>query len=159
LPRISIPLTGGKYSVQAILQLLIGVIACGALIFVARRLSPERELRLYAVSLVIAALIYVGFTLRGATAAWLSVELAGLLAFTLLAWLGLKMSALILALAWTAHAAWDVLLHQLPDVAFVPDWYPVICVGFDLLLAGYIVARVRSNAFKKDETGEKRLKQ
>jgi hypothetical protein len=127
--------------VQIAIQLLTGVVACGAFILLARRLKPERELRLYALSLVIAALVYVGFTVRGATLKWLALELAGLALFTLLAWLGLKVSALILALAWAAHAAWDVLLHKLQDVAFVPDWYPLACLGFDLLLAGYIAAR------------------
>jgi hypothetical protein len=127
--------------VQIAIQLLTGVVACGVFILLARRLKPERELRLYALSLVIAALVYVGFTVRGATLKWLALELAGLALFTLLAWLGLKISALILALAWAAHAAWDVLLHKLQDVAFVPDWYPLACLGFDLLLAGYIVAR------------------
>ena len=126
---------------QIAIQLLTGVVACGVFILLARRLKPERELRLYALSLVIAALVYVGFTVRGATLKWLALELAGLALFTLLAWLGLKISALILALAWAAHAAWDVLLHKLQDVAFVPDWYPLACLGFDLLLAGYIVAR------------------
>jgi hypothetical protein len=133
---------------QIALQLLIGVVACGVFILVARTLKPERELRLYATGLVIAALIYVGFTAQGAAPAWLVLELAGLLVFTLLAWLGLKISPLILAFAWAAHVAWDVLLHKLLDVGFVPDWYPVVCVGFDLLLAGYIAVRVKSGAFK-----------
>lgn len=136
---------------QIALQLLIGMTACGVFIVVARTLKPERELRLYAVGLVIAALIYVGFTAQGATPAWLVLELAGLVVFTLLAWLGLKVSALILALAWAAHTAWDLALHKLLDVTFVPDWYPVVCVGFDLLLAGYIAARVKSGAFKRKD--------
>jgi hypothetical protein len=126
---------------QPAIQLLIGALICGAFILLARRLMPALELRLYALSLVIAALVYVGFTLRGATLRWLALELAGLVVFTLLAWLGLKVSALILAFAWAAHAAWDVLLHKLQDAAFVPDWYPPACLAFDLLLAGYIVAR------------------
>jgi hypothetical protein len=138
-------------AMQIALQLLIGVIACAVFIVVARTLKPERELRLYAVGLVIAALIYVGFTAQGATPAWLVLELAGLLVFTLLAWLGLKISALILAFAWAAHVAWDLALHKLLDVAFVPDWYPVVCVGFDLLLAGYIAVRVKSGAFKRKD--------
>lgn len=131
---------------QFAIQLLTGVVACGVFILLARRLKPERELRLYALSLVIAALAYVGFTARGAPLKWLALELAGLAMFTLLAWLGLKVSALILAFAWAAHAAWDVLLHKLTRVSFVPDWYPLACLGFDLLLAGYIVARFRKTA-------------
>ena len=134
---------------QIVLQLLIGVISCGVFIALARRMSQQRELRLYALALVIAALIYVGFTARGATPAWLTLELAGLAVFTLCAWLGLKISALILALAWAAHAGWDVILHKVLNVAFVPDWYPMVCVGFDLLLAGYIAVRVKSGAFKQ----------
>jgi hypothetical protein len=130
---------------QFAIQLIIGALACGVFILLARRLKPERELRLYALSLVIAALVYVGFTLRGATLKWAALELAGLILFTLLAWLGLKVSALILAFAWAAHAAWDVLLHKLQDVAFVPDWYPLACLAFDLVLAGYIIARFRKD--------------
>ena len=133
---------------QIALQFFIGVIVCSVLIVAARVLKPERELRLYALSLVIAALVYVGFTARGAAPSWLALELAGLAVFTLLAWLALKISALILALAWAAHAVWDVALHKLLDVAFVPDWYPLVCAGFDLLLAGYIAVRVKSGAFR-----------
>jgi Family of unknown function (DUF6010) len=135
---------------QIALQLLIGMVACGVFIVAARRLGQQQELRLYALGLVIAALIYVGFTARGATPpGWLALELAGFVVFTICAWLGLKISALILALAWAAHAAWDVALHKLLDVAFVPDWYPLVCVGFDLLVAGYIAVRVKSGAFKR----------
>jgi hypothetical protein len=134
---------------QIAIQLLTGALACGLLIVLARRLKPGRELRLYALSLVIAALVYVGFTARGATLKWLALELAGLAVFTLLAWLGLKVSALILAFAWAAHAAWDALLHKLPGVAFVPDWYPLACLSFDLLLAGYIVARFGKSTFAR----------
>lgn len=132
---------------QIVVQLLIGLIACGALIFLARTLKPDRELRLYALSLVVAALVYVGFTARGATPAWLAIELTGLLVFTLLAFFGVKVSAWILALAWAAHAAWDMFLHLLLDVAFVPDWYPVACLSFDLLLAGYIAVRFKRKDF------------
>jgi hypothetical protein len=135
-----------EHQMQIAIQLLLGVAACAAFIVLARRLKPETELRLYALSLVIAALVYVGFTLRGATLRWLAIELAGLIVFTLLAWLGLKASALILAFAWAAHAAWDLLLHKLLDVAFVPDWYPLACLAFDLVLAGYIAARFGKSA-------------
>jgi hypothetical protein len=48
-----------------------------------------------------------------------------------------------LILGWAAHAAWDVLLHQVLSVGFVPEWYPVVCLGFDVLLAAHIAVRVR----------------
>jgi hypothetical protein len=131
---------------RAILQLLGGAASCAVFIALARRLKPERELRLYAVALVIAALIYLAFAARGtASLAWLALETGGLLVFTLAALAGLKFSAWILAAAWAAHAGWDLLLHGLADAAFVPGWYPPVCAGFDLLLAGYILARFGRN--------------
>ena len=132
---------------QAVLQILIGAIACGAFIVAARQMGPKRELRLYAAGLFIAALIYVGFVARDVTPHWLIIELAGLIVFTLIALAGLKISAWILAAGWVAHAAWDLLLHRLSNVAFVPDWYPLICLSFDLVLAIYIALRVRQSAF------------
>jgi hypothetical protein len=131
------------------LQLLLGAVSCLVFIFLARLLNPKRELWLYGVALIITALIYVGFTVRGATFAWVAIELIGAVVFTVLALLGLKISALLLAFAWAAHAAWDVILHKLLEVAFVPDWYPLACLSFDLVLAGYIAVRVKRNAFKQ----------
>lgn len=136
---------------QSIVQLLIGVAACGVFIILARRLGHERELRLYALSLVIAAIIYVGFAARDVTFGWMALELAGVALFMLAAVLGVKTSRWFLAIGWAAHAAWDILLHKLLDVSFVPGWYPMICVGFDLLLAGYLVLSIRSDdAILKD---------
>lgn len=123
------------------LQLLLGAISCCIFIFLARRLGPKLELRLYAISLIIAALIYVIFAALDPKIEWLMLELAGMLVFTLLAFVGLKISALLLALAWALHAGWDVFLHKLPHVAFVPDWYPLACLSFDLLLAAYLVGQ------------------
>jgi hypothetical protein len=123
------------------LQLLAGAAACAAFIIFARRLGAERELRLYALGLVTAALVYVGFVARGASLAWLALELAGLALFSLAAFAGLRISHWILAAAWAAHAAWDVLLHGRPGAAFVPGWYPAVCAAFDLPLAAYVAAR------------------
>ena len=134
---------------QVALKLLSGVVACSVFILLARRMGVGRELWLYSVALVIAALIYLVFAARGASLSWLALELAGLAVFTILAWLGLKISAWILAFGWAAHAAWDAILHKLTDADFVPAWYPLVCLGFDLLLAGYIVARTRRNAFER----------
>ena len=127
---------------QILLHLLLGAVSSLVLITLTRRLAPKLELRIYALSLFVAALIYVVFTARGATNAWLALEVAGLLVFTLLALLGLKVSALLLAFAWALHAAWDVLLHKLLTAAFVPDWYPLTCLSFDLVLAIYLVRQV-----------------
>ena len=135
-------------------HLLLGALACAAFIFAVRRLAPRAEFQIYAAGLVIAALVYVVSAVAGgAPGGWLAVEFAGLVAFTLFALPGLKRSALPLALGWAAHALWDLLLHADAvthaggaDVHIVPDWYRLVCAGFDFALAAYLAARRRPAA-------------
>jgi hypothetical protein len=102
----------------------------------------KREMRIYAVGLIVAALIYVCFAVvRDAGPSWLLLESGGLLLFSSVALIGLRVSLWALVVGWAAHALWDVSLHRVMEVEFVPDWYPVICVGFDLFLSGYIAIR------------------
>jgi hypothetical protein len=123
--------------------LLIGVAAGVPFLLLARRAGAAREMWLYAIGLALAALVYVAFALAGGAApAWVALELGSLLFFSLLALLGLRVSAWFLALGWAAHAAWDLLTHGTQGASlFVPAWYPAVCAGFDLLLAGYLILR------------------
>jgi hypothetical protein len=127
-----------------IIQFLIGALSCLILILAARQAGMKREAIIYAVGLVVAALVYVGFAARGGVAlSWLALESGGLVLFSSVALLGLRISMWFLMLGWAAHALWDVLLHKVLNVGFVPEWYPVMCLGFDLFLAGYIGMCVR----------------
>lgn len=126
--------------VLPILWLVVGV-ALGALyLAVARAGGPRRERRILGIGLVIAALFYVAFALRGgAPARWLAAELAGAAIFGAMAVVGIRYSGWILALGWGTHVLWDLLLHRSGGGgAFTPDAYPWLCVGFDLLVAGYV---------------------
>jgi hypothetical protein len=86
----------------------------------------------------------VGFALLGgAPRSWLILEVGGFVLFSLVALLGLRRSMWFVVVGWAAHPVWDVVLHKVLSVGFVPEWYPVGCAGFDLLLAVYIARRVR----------------
>jgi hypothetical protein len=135
-----------RLSMYIAIEILLGVILCSMFIALTRRVRPKQELKIYALALVVAALIYVGFAFVGATPAWFTIEAFGLLVFTVMAWLGLRVTAWMLVCGWASHGAWDMLLHKLSEVAFVPDWYPIVCLSFDLLLAGYLAARMRRGA-------------
>lgn len=128
---------------------LLGAILAGLLVRALRRVQPHHALRLWALLLLVAAAIYVGFALVGnAPAHWFLVEAGGLMLFAILAMLGLRWSPWVLGLAWFAHIAWDALLHS-HDAAFVPQWYPPVCIGFDLVVGAYIVlacSRARDKA-------------
>lgn len=124
------------------IALLLGAGLSLALVGLARRYPPGRERRVYAVGLVIAALVYVGFAAGGgAGARWLVLEILGVFLYGAAAWGGLRGRPWLLALAWAAHVGWDVLLHLSGTGAeYTPHWYPWLCLSFDLVMAGAVLA-------------------
>ena len=134
---------GREHFMPAVIQLLAGALASLAFVLLARRAGSKREATIYAAALVVAALIYVGFAAVGGALPWVALEAGGLVLFSVVALLGLRISVWALALGWIAHAGWDVLPHKVLSVGFVPEWYPFVCIGFDLFLAGYIAVSIR----------------
>lgn len=119
------------------LELLGGVVLASALIAFARWRRAED--RMFAVVLAITAAYYVIQAILGGTPEDVLLELLGLALFGAAAVLGFVGRRWWLAAGWAAHAAWDVALHTGGRGAYVPEWYPMLCVGFDLFLAGFIV--------------------
>lgn len=125
--------------------LLLGAVLSLALVGMARRHPPGRERRVYAVGLVITALIYVVFgAAGGASARWLALEILSVLLYGAAAWGGLRGRPWLLAAGWAAHVAWDVPLHMSgAGSEYTPGWYPWLCVSFDLVVAGAVLASSR----------------
>jgi hypothetical protein len=128
-----------------VIALLLGVALSLAFVGLARKYPPRRESRVYAVGLVVAALIYVGFgAAGGAGTRWQALELFGVLLYGAAAWGGLRGRPWLLAAGWAAHVAWDVLLHLSgAGSEYTPQWYPWLCVSFDLVMAGAVLASSR----------------
>ena len=122
-----------------LLPVLLGAVL-GALFVTFARARKAAELRVLALGLIVAALIYVGLALAGKGREWLMIELLGVALFGCLAWLGLRASRWLLAAGWGAHVAWDVGLHLDRAHAVVGAWYPLLCVGFDLVVAGFVIS-------------------
>ena len=124
-----------------VLQLLLGAAAAAGVIHFAREGGRERERRWYAVGLAIAAGIYAAFNfvIGGIP---LGIELLGLVGFGALGYFGFRREAAILAVGWLLHAGWDV--WHLVGSFSSPDWYAAACIGFDGLLAGYILTKFNS---------------
>jgi hypothetical protein len=131
-----------------IIALTLGAAFALALVGLARRYPPERERRVYAVGLVVAALVYVGFgAVGGAGAGWLALEILGVPLYGAAAWAGLRGRPWLLALGWAAHVAWDVLLHLSgAGSEYTPHWYPWLCLSFDLVVAVAVLASSRRGA-------------
>lgn len=97
-----------KHSMATLLQLLIGALSCLVFVLVARQAGLKREMIVYSIALMIAALIYVGFAVAGgAIVSWLIIESVSLVLFSLVALFGLRRSARVLMIGWAAHAIWD----------------------------------------------------
>jgi hypothetical protein len=74
---------------------------------------------------------------------WLLLELLGVAIYGMIGWIGLRGSLWWLAAAWALHPIWDIGLHYFgPGSTFVPPLrYPIPCLSFDLVVAGYLVYR------------------
>ena len=126
-----------------LLQLILGVGLAILFLLFARTRGPRREFFISSIGLIVAALFYVAFSFTGATTQWFVIEVIGLVVFTIIAVFGLRVSLWFLALGWAAHVSWDVVLHLFREQSFVPEWYPVACISFDLIIAAYIAAKLR----------------
>lgn len=131
----------------ALTSVLVGVVLALALVRFARGRGRGRAsaARIYAAALLIAAILYQVFALAGqAEVRWLLIEGAGVLLYGAAAWVGLRRWLAVLALGWAVHVLWDVALHMDgPGAAFTPAWYPWLCIGFDLVVAGAVLVLAR----------------
>ena len=122
---------------EFVLAIFGGVAAAVPYLLYAIRVRNPR--RLFAIGLVITAFVYVVFAMFGGTRDALLIELGGAVIFVIVTALGLRYSIYFLAFGWAAHVAWDLLLHPIGVSSYAPWWYPVACVGFDLVVAGAVV--------------------
>lgn len=123
---------------QNLFVIIIGAgLAAGLVLFARGRGSYRREKIVYSAGLILAALIYVGFGMFSDALGWKLTEFGGVLIYGFFAVSGLRFSGWFLSIGWALHVLWDVVLHGY-STDFVPFWYQMLCLGFDLLLAGYI---------------------
>jgi putative addiction module component (TIGR02574 family) len=126
------------------------------LVLLARRWERRAELRAYGAGLVVAAAIYVLFGIaHGAPAEHLALDGVGVALFGTIAVAGLRNRPLLLAAGWTSHVAWDLFVHHANGTPWAPDWYPLLCVGFDLFLGGYLAGIVGKERYNFDPMSPK----
>lgn len=121
-----------------LVELAIGIILAELTILIIQALSPAIHQKFYAIALITAALIYVGFSSLSKNTAWIFTELLGVIIFSIIAFAGIKFSSWFLAMGWLIHPAWDLLIDNHNLTKFVPQWYPIVCIGYDILMASYI---------------------
>jgi hypothetical protein len=125
---------------QQVLLILGGVVLSLAFIGLVRSLHPQRELTVYGIALVPTAGAYVFFGLINGAFSALPRELLGVLLYGGLGLAGVWRWPVLIAFGWATHVAWDLAVSPETAASYVPAWWPMLCVGTDLFLAGYITA-------------------
>ena len=122
-----------------LLDLTIGIVLALIPLLIIKKYFPEKQVAFWQFGLFIAALAYVGFVLfDGKNIQNLPLELGGLAFFSLLVFLSKKYSLYFLSLGWAMHIGWDILLHSYTTTPYVPLHYIEACIGFDIVISGYI---------------------
>ncbi|WP_457097648.1 DUF6010 family protein [Lysobacter sp. P5_B9] len=105
-------------------------------------LSPEASLGFAAVLIALIAGIYFGFAVVNGSSGQQLIEfnVAGL--FAVAGLLGLLYWPVLLAIAYFAHAAWDLAHHNRARFSLVaiPQWYVPWCVVIDVIIGTGLLA-------------------
>jgi hypothetical protein len=130
-------------STQLALVLLNGAVG-GALTVLVAYFFERFTRQILAAVLLIAALFYIAFALRGgAGSLWLAAELIGVLLYGGMAVRGVRGSPWWLVAGWALHPVWDIALHHAgPGRAFAPESYTIPCLSWDLVVAAVVAYRI-----------------
>jgi hypothetical protein len=120
----------------------IGTVAGVGTDVLIEKLAPRQRTLALAAGLVTAAAIYPIARRKRSFGAPLLREVAGLVvAGAIVSTAAQDRSTRtrnLVAAGWAAHAAFDV-LHDTGRDSAIPSWYPAMCAGYDLAVAGRLV--------------------
>lgn len=125
---------------QAFSAFFVGALLGAGFLHLVRRRGEDRGDYIFAAGLTIAAAIYAAFSMNAGPAEWVLIELAGVALFAGMSIIGYRTSILVLSAGWTLHIAWDLWHGSIDSIRFIPDWYPMLCVAFDLVVGVYLFA-------------------
>lgn len=127
-------------------SLVLGAVAAAVPVVWLRGKRSSSRQRFWALALLVAALIYVGFAAVGSAMGLvddpphtLAYQGLGVMVYGALGALGMRHPK-ALAAGWALHVFWD-LGHR--HAAWVPDWYVAACLAFDLVVAGSVALDLR----------------
>jgi hypothetical protein len=121
------------------LWILVGAVTALATIHGLRLVRLDRERATYPLLLIFVAGIYVAFAVGARAPLAAGIEVALALPFVALAVLGHLRNRLWLVAGWLGHAVLDLAHHRLVADPGVPEPYPWLCLGFDVVIAARLL--------------------
>jgi hypothetical protein len=103
-------------------------------------------LAFHTVTLAVIGAIYVGFAFSDGRLPIVILELSVGTGFLVLAFLGLWMAPIFLAVGLILHGAWDLAHRPRGITTKLPAWYPPFCAAYDFVFAGVFLVLARGLA-------------
>ena len=105
------------------------------------RLPAEHQVALSAAGLAVAAVIYPAARRRWQLDRRSVGELLGVVGYGTASMIAVRrprpLANRLLAAGWASHALFDA-AHGHDEGSRLPRWYPALCAGYDLVLAGHL---------------------
>lgn len=136
-----------SYSSSQLVLILVNGAVGGAVWAAIAHVVRSYTRHILAIILFAAAAFYVHFAAHAdAGAAWITIELLGVLAFGAIAVAGVRGSAWWLFAGYAVHPVWDLALHTFGPGSFAPGEYPIACLTWDWVVAAYVLWRMTRDA-------------
>lgn len=125
------------YLVGAFLALIVSILAT--------LVGLDRDRAFYPAVMIVIASYYALFAVIGGSTHALAIESVIIVGFLLVSILGFKLNLWILVGALFAHGIFDVVHGNLIFNPGVPTWWPMFCLTYDTVAAGYLAWLLKSS--------------
>lgn len=126
--------------------LAVGVVAGGLTSLLAWASFIPDPLAFHSISLGAIGAIYIGFALSDGRLAIMALESFVATLFIVLAFLGLWVAPVLIAVGLILHGFWDLAHRPRGITTKLPAWYPPFCAAYDFVFAGIFLLLARELA-------------
>jgi hypothetical protein len=124
------------------MEYVIGIVLALAVAGFAVAVGFDRERAFYPTVLIIVATYYILFAAMGGMRNTLIIESLVAAGFAIVAVLGYRKSAWLLAAGLIGHGLFDFIHHLFIDNPGMPLWWPGFCGAFDVVIGVFLAVRL-----------------
>lgn len=122
---------------------LVGVLLAMAVCGLATAVGFDRDRAFYPTLTIVIASYYGLFAVMGGSTEALIRESVFITGFLLIAIIGFKRNLWFLVVALFAHGVFDFVHADVISDPGVPAWWPMFCLTYDVVTAGYLALLLR----------------
>lgn len=117
---------------------LIGAVLALSVGLSATFIGLDRDRAFYPTVMIVIASYYALFAVMGGSIQVLMIELMAFVGFLGASVAGFKRSPWLVVAALAAHGVFDLVHGHLIEDPGVPLWWPLFCLAYDVVAAGYL---------------------